>query len=93
MEITTNNNPRKLISYADLPDSVKDDFDYLDPMLRWDYRFFCYRGYWYDSGDMLNAPSDSFPGWHAYMNDSFYSGVVIRFVDGFDSVIVGQFVA
>lgn len=44
---------RDLVSYSELPDSVRGDFSYVvSDRDGWaDYRFFHYRGDWYDAGD------------------------------------------
>ena len=61
--------------------SSKDDDQYL-------YRFFKYKGSYYDVFEFMQPP-DSFPHyWHRY-NDQ--SGLLIRFSDNNDSVIVGQY--
>lgn len=103
MKIITNNKPRPLLSIAELPAKVAEEFDYIGEDERYDERIFCYKGEYYDALDMVRAPGkeapaetrEAFKGWDAYASDSFFSGIVIR-LPGDDSyfdgaVIVGRY--
>ena len=96
MNVITNNKPRMLLMWAELPEGIgESEFDYVDDADRYDPRFFKYRGAWYDvfefeyiSDQPCYAP---FRGkWDGVQTDSFFSGIVLRWVDEFDSVIVGR---
>lgn len=99
--IVTNHVPRDVIEggYGMSPDE-RADFDYID----WDAvergeataSFVRYKGELIDLNDMERgfggAPMpDALQGWDNYRSDSFFSGVVVRYVDDFESVIVGRY--
>lgn len=91
--IKTNNRPRPLVSWHDLPEKERDYFDYLDEDDKFSERFVHYKGWWYDAGDMMRVDTDTLKGWHAYQGDSYFSGVVIKLVDMHDGygVICGTY--
>lgn len=87
MKIITNNIPRPLACFLDLPEKARADFDYLeDPH---EYRLVQYKGVWYDVWDSTTctgavATDDTrhlFSGWDGYISDSFFSGVLFKFAD------------
>lgn len=99
--IVTNHVPRDVIEggYGMSADE-RADFDYID----WDAvergeataSFVRYKGELIDLNDMERgfggAPMpDSLQGWDNYRSDSFFSGVVVRYVDDFERVIVGRY--
>jgi hypothetical protein len=59
------------------------------------YGFFKYRGSFYHLQDFMRVVNEStgdLVGWDGYMNDTFFSGTVIKFTDNdCDSVIVGRY--
>ena len=89
MEIITNNRPRDLVSFYEMPEKErekhKEDFENATEI-----DWFSYRGQWYCLDDFmavgLNSP---FIGWNGYSSDTFFSGTVIKLVD--DRVIVGRY--
>lgn len=86
MKITTNHQYRNLQALADLPHSVRADFNYV-PMEDGYYpRFFRYRGAWYDSQEFIEPAPE---GWHGFQSDTFFSGVLIRFSPDYEQVMVG----
>lgn len=99
MNVITNNKPRMLLMWAELPEGIGgSEFDYVDDADRYEPRFFNYRGTWYDvfefeyiSDQPCYAP---FRGkWDGVQTDSFFSGIVLRWFDEFNSVIVGRYYA
>lgn len=104
--IITNNVPRDILDASELTPAERAQHDYLD----WQAlergedsaSFVRYRGYCYYLGDFsadwgitrgTGLPAE-FAGWHGYLSDSFYSGVVIRYADSqCESVIMGRFYA
>ena len=53
LQIVTNNVPRDVVTWHDVPEKIaKSDFDYVPEDDRYSERFVCYRGWWYDLGDM-----------------------------------------
>lgn len=106
LRIITNNHPRELVSWHELPAGVAAEwFDYVtDEDERYSPRFVQYRGSWHDTSDCDGrAPQEAFPGWDLYQSDSFFSGIVFRWpYDDFgthgrdydyDRVIVGRYLA
>ena len=55
------------------------------------------QNWWYDTHDTeyvdpRRHPSDSpFDGWHSRISDSYFSGVVFRFVPHDDTIICGTY--
>jgi hypothetical protein len=101
LTIRSNYHVRELVSYADLPDDAKPDFDYMltsDIITEDDLytpRFVLYLGSWYDTSDTdgsWNGMPAVFRGWHTYISDSFFSGVLFRFPDfDDDTVVIGRY--
>lgn len=104
LEIATNNVPRDVIDGWQLGPDERSEFDYVD----WDAvargesnpTFFRYKGELYDLGEFTTT-SGLHPGaghhdlseWDGYSSDSFFSGLVVRYVDNFEAVIVGRYYA
>ena len=99
MNVITNNKPRVLLMWAELPEGIgESEFDYVDDADRYEPRFFNYRGAWYDafefeyiSDQPCYAPLRG--KWVAVKTDSFFSGIVLRWFDEFEFVIVGTYYA
>ena len=95
MNIITNNRPRMLLTWAELPEGIgESEFDYVDDADRYAPRFFNYKGAWHDafefeyiSDQPCYAP---LRGWVAVQTDSFFSGIVLRWFDD-EFVIVGRY--
>lgn len=92
MNIITNNQPRHMLTFTELPAKIQAEFDYVGEIWQHHPRFAKYKGHWYDVFDMLASPP-SMPGWHSYTPETFFSGVLVRVVDGGDSVIMGHYYA
>lgn len=94
MNIITNNRPRPMVCAADLPAKVQDDFDYVKWEEGYEPRFVQYKGWWYDVADSQfvhqSLGFDQFKGWNGVQSDSFFSGVLFKFINDYD-VIVGRF--
>ena len=100
MEIITNNQPRWLISLAELPAKVQKDFDYIPEWATTCPRFVRYKGEWYDVDDVMavreydKPPVQGFEEWDGYAPDSFFSGVLFRYEGSnytCDQVVVGRY--
>jgi len=100
MTIKTNNVPRDVLFWYELTDAERAEFDYLDSeVAQSDASFFRYRGVVYDLGefsriDKTVAPHPQRQGWEAwdgYMSDSFFSGILIRYVEDCDRVIIATY--
>jgi hypothetical protein len=89
MQITTNKIPRNLMYGYELPEYIKKDFDYLENIN--DSEFFQYKEQYYDIGEFLTCHDiEQFIDWHGYSPDSFFSGILVKFVSS-DSIIVGRY--
>lgn len=101
MTVTTNNVPRPVIDAYELAASERAEFDYLD----WaaiergedSASFFRYRGQLYDLGEFSadygitrgSGLPESLTVWDGYQSDTFFSAIVVRYVDDYERVVVG----
>ena len=90
MKITTNNQPRDLLTLWDFSDKeqaqIRSDFDWLDD-IESDTGFFRYRGEVFNLANFLNQPQQ---GWHGALADSYFSGTLVRLSKDGESVTVGR---
>ncbi len=93
MEIITNNTPRELVCFLDIPAAKQDDFDYLDTDEHCSPRFVKYKGEYYDTFEFTRVGGTSNPlkGWDGVQSDTFFSGVLIKWRDEYEAVIVGRY--
>jgi hypothetical protein len=105
LTIKTNNHARELIPFADMPEKARKDFDYVVGDDEYTPRFFCYRGEWYDVDEFVRivarkdyrggfaycADDDSaLLRWDGIQTDTYFSGVVVRYVgDDADAIVCG----
>ncbi|MBA2708269.1 MAG: hypothetical protein H0U59_10760 [Gemmatimonadaceae bacterium] len=98
--IITNSVPRYILDAYELTVEERAEFDYLD----WQAiergedssSFFRYKGEIYDLGDIPAVDrrpngDSAFQQWDGVAFDSFFSGILVRYVDDFERVIVGRF--
>jgi hypothetical protein len=96
VKIITNHVPRDVIDAGELSAGERAEFDYLD----WDAiergedgaSFVRYRGELYDLGEFLrwdNPASPTRGEWDGFRSDSYFSGLVVRYVDDCERVVVG----
>lgn len=88
MKIITNNQPRLLLYGYELTDKEKQDFDYLEDIDS--HSFLKYKGTIYDAGEFMRVDNDYLKGWDGYSSDSYFSGVLIKYIDS-DHVIVARY--
>lgn len=102
IRIRTNNVPRFVLDASELTLTERAEFDYMDwaAMERGEdsASFIRYRGMCYDLGEFSTTRGlpefNPLTKWDAYMSDSFFSGVVVRYVgDDYESVVIGTFFA
>jgi len=97
MKIITNNQPRQLLYWEELTKEEKKNFDYLTPADTTN-QFVRYKGWVYDVHDMMRVYRDMLPcraqnvlsAWDAYVGDSYFSGVVLKWTVDAD-VIMGRY--
>lgn len=95
MKIITNNKPREIICGDDLTDKERKKFIYID----WtndvyDQHFFRYKGNVYDLGDcepIFRDTIQAFKEWSGIYTETFFSGVVFRYVNDMEEVVVGRY--
>ena len=103
--ITTDNKPRDLVPLCELDKRAQLGFDYIEGDDVFTPRFVKYKGEWYDTQDTQGITchyasrtgwalrvneGSPLANWHSIVTDSFFSGVLFRFVDE-DQVIVGRY--
>lgn len=96
VKVTTNGHHRDVLGPESLTEAERKDFDYLDwPALERgedSASFVRYRGDLIDLGDLQGAAPASLGSWHGYLSTSFFDGLVFRYVDDCQGVVVGHYV-
>jgi len=96
MKIVTNNVPRFTVNGFDLTKRERAEFDHYSPEELNSAVFFRYRESVYDLAEFMRVQDEAgdLKGWHGYASYSYFSGVVVKFVDAYaESVIVGKYYA
>jgi hypothetical protein len=97
LTIKTNNVPRDVLHWWELTDKERAEFDYLDTEnRRMEANFVRFKNWVYDLGDVecignYAQHEPKFKSWHGIVSDSYFSGVVFRYVDDFERVICGTY--
>lgn len=97
VKVTTNGVPRDVVEAYELTAGEREAFDYLD----WSAvdrgeasaSFFRYGGELHDLGEFsawASTPHESLRSWDGYRSDSFFSALVVRYVDDCERVVVGR---
>lgn len=94
MKITTNNQPRPVIYGFELSDKEKQEFEYIDDVDS--AQFFRYKGAVYDLNEFQRVTDTmenchGFNGWQGFLSDSYFSGIVLKYTEDYESVIIGRF--
>lgn len=92
MQIKTNNVPRDILRWHDLTDDERSEFGYFDEQTCEDASFFRFKGDVYDLAEFTvwdNPASPTRQGWDGFRSDSYFSGLVVRYVDDYERVVVG----
>lgn len=101
--IRTNNRPRDLLSGYELTEAERKELDYIEDIDETFNRFFRYQGQVYDTYEFVRiVPRSKVVGfehgvdedspllkWAGIQTDSYFSGVVVRYVENFERVVVG----
>lgn len=93
MIIKCNNKPRPIIYGFELSDKQKVDFNYLGENIN-ENRFFMYKNEIYDINDFMRVcdlHNNPFSGYHGYISESFFSGILIKLCDNSDYIIVARY--
>lgn len=97
MQIRTNHQSRPVLHGFELTDTEKQNFDYLENVDN--SQFFRFKGQVYDLGEFMritppiapHARRKNWENWHGYSSDSAFSGVLVKYVDDCERVIVAQY--
>lgn len=88
MQITTNNQARQILHGFELSEKAKAEFDYYSEDELDNAMFFKYKGQYYDINQFTRCDIE---GWQGCHNDTYFSGLFIKFTDNQESVIVAQY--
>lgn len=96
--IRTNWHKRPILNAWELTEKERAEFDYYDgDYMDWPSSFFRYKGEVYDLSEFERVTSKDLREWDAYRSDTFFSGVVVRWVYeediGETLLIVGEYFA
>lgn len=98
LKIYTNNVPRHVIYGYELTMKEAKEFDYLKGEALEFNHFVRYKGSVYDLSEFmsvrgLGSPTE-FKDWDGYQSDSFFSGIVIKYVNSdCGEVVVGTYIS
>lgn len=98
LKIVTNNVPRDVVEAYELSADERTDFDYLDWSAIDEGRdsgsFVRYRGELYDLSEFTAWDNPASPTrdrrWDGVRADTFFSGLVVRYCDDHERVVVGR---
>ena len=98
MEIITNNQERATLYWNDLTPKQQAEFNYDTAE---ESTFVIYKDWVYDINEFIYInhdvrgdkydDDDELSGWDGYSSDSYFSGVLIKYSDDCETVIVGRF--
>lgn len=95
--IKTNWQPRDILHWYELTDKERAEFDYIDTeQKQYEAEFMRYRGNCYDLHDMerglgMSEMPQQFKEWDNYISDSFFSGILIKWVDNGERIIAARY--
>lgn len=96
LKIITNHVPRNLVYGYELTDKERAKFDYVKPDEIDSHDFFRYKGRIYDPREFMvisrHAP-EPMQSWDGYSSDTFFSGILIKYVNDNEQVIVGMYMS
>ena len=100
LKIITDNKYRPVLYWYDLLPKEQEEYAYLEPVDKGFFGFFRYRKWCYCLQDFMrvdyNAPFKEnipFKGWDGYHNDSFFSGVLVKYSECGDAVKVATYIS
>jgi len=94
VRIISNYHWRCFISGYDLPDKVKEEFDYVSNINNEFFMKYCGEYYWL--GDFMRieggGTDNIFKDWDCMMSSTAFSGVLVRLHSSFHMYMIGRFV-
>lgn len=102
LTIVTNNVPRNPLYWYELTAKEQAEFGYLDTEDKQsEATFVRYNGWTYALAEFMACPTSEqsnpqmrdagFHKWSGYHSDSFFSGILVRYVDNCERVVMGRF--
>ena len=93
-KIITNHNWRFLKYSNEVPQSILDEYDWLDDDDKTD-GWIHYRKRWYHISDFMRVDSHNpfFNMYHGYMSDSFFSGVLVKLSEDGESYQIATYIS
>ena len=70
-----------------------EQFDYLTEEQFDQQSFVNYKGYWYDLGEFMRIDDNEgeLGKWQGYRSDSYFSGIVVRYVEDNEQIVMGTY--
>ena len=94
VNIKTNHRYQPLLFWHCLTKTEKKSFDWIKEGTEDEYEFFRHHGQCYCISELMVCRDiEPLKGWDGYCNDTFFSGIVVRFSDCGDMVKVGTFIS
>ena len=99
IKIKTNRHQIPVLYFHDLSPEELGEFDLLDDAELDEAQFARYKGQVYYLNDFISTVPgpfnhglpELFEDWDGYQNDSFFSGVLVKYCDDYDHVIMGTY--
>ena len=95
ISIKTNNKPRDILQWNNLTVKERAEFDWLKTEAEQDEASFIrYRGWVYCLSEFMSlriTGTPEFKPWHGVHNDTYFSGVLVRYVEHGEAVVCGMF--
>lgn len=90
--IITNGHERELLYFSELTDEERDKFDDDDSLLENVHDYVRYKGEVYCTDEFLVVPNVMREhGWDGIITDTFFSGILVKFTDDGEAVIMGRY--
>ena len=95
LTVITNNQRRPVLYWHDLTAKERKEFDWLDTEAKQDEaEFFRYKGSVYAISEFTSlrvTGTPEFKRWDGYFSDTYFSGILLRYLGSDPDVIVGRF--
>lgn len=91
VSIRTNHQWRDILTWWDLTDKERAEFDYLEDG---EGEFVRYRGHVHYMGNFMRIDDQAnMPGWHGAEGDSYFSGTLVRLSDDGERCVMGTYMS
>ena len=89
MQVITNHHEREIVYYCELTDTERSEFDWNGAD---ECHFVRYKGNVVCISEFMRT-NGHFPGWDGYESDSFFSGLLVKYSDDTDFVVMGWYMS